>query len=156
MAFRESRFQCVTVSLHLRRSLQTSPLPSPPSPPPQAWCLQRFSALAAKYTLQDGIESDDDCFAGTDQSDNRDQSDTDTSDNDTDSCDSNVTILSIELWTCCIINCRIKHITFSSIVVVIQLHGIMLGRNWHIKIGAISFHPRNDKTRFWKFFRYVS
>ena len=32
-------------------------------PPPQASCPQLFSALVAKYTLQDGIESDDDCFA---------------------------------------------------------------------------------------------
>ena len=45
--------------------------PVPPAPaapaaaaPPQASHPQRFSALAAKYTLQDGIELDDDCFAG--------------------------------------------------------------------------------------------
>ena len=34
------------------------------TPPPQASCPQRFSALVAKYTLQDGAESDDDCFSG--------------------------------------------------------------------------------------------
>ena len=44
----------------------------------------RFSALAAQYTLQDGIESDDDCFAGNEG----DESDKDTSDIDSDSGDS--------------------------------------------------------------------
>ena len=82
MAFLESRFQCVTVSLRLPRSHQTPPPPSPQ--PPQAWCLQQFSALAAKYTLQDGIELDGDCFVRN----KGDESDTSTSDNDSDSGDS--------------------------------------------------------------------
>ena len=49
------------------------PQPPPlPAPPPQASLLQRFSALVAKYTLRDGIESDDNCFAGKEE----DESDT--------------------------------------------------------------------------------
>ena len=43
---------------------EETPPPPPPPPPPQALRPQQFSALVAKYTLQDGIESDDDCFAG--------------------------------------------------------------------------------------------
>ena len=53
-------------------------------PPPQALHLQRFSALVAEYALQDGVESDDDCFSGNEG----DESETDTSDNDRDSGDS--------------------------------------------------------------------
>ena len=65
-----------------KETLLPSP-PSQPSPPPQASCPQRFSALLARYTLyiatlQDGIESDDDSFAGNEG----DESDTNTSDND--------------------------------------------------------------------------
>ena len=56
------------------------PPPPPPSSPPQVSRPQQFSALAAKYTLQDSTESDDDCFAGKEG----DESDTDTSDNDSD------------------------------------------------------------------------
>ena len=58
------------------------PLPPSPSPPlpPQALSPQQFSALAAKYMLQDGKESDDNCFAGNDG----DESDINTSDNDSD------------------------------------------------------------------------
>ena len=58
----------------------------PPPPLPretQASQPQRFSALLAKYKLQDGIKSDDDCFAGNVE----DESDTDTSDNDSDNGD---------------------------------------------------------------------
>ena len=56
-----------------------------PSPPPtQTSRPQKFSALVAKYMLKDGIESNDDCFAGNE----RDESDTGTSDNDSDSGDS--------------------------------------------------------------------
>ena len=80
MALPESRFQCVTISLRMPRSPQTPPpSPSPPSSsPPQAPCPKRFSALALKYTLHEGRELDDDCFA----SNEGDESDTDTSDND--------------------------------------------------------------------------
>ena len=41
---------------------ETPPAPAPS--PLQASRLKQFSALLAKYMLQDGIESDDDCFAG--------------------------------------------------------------------------------------------
>ena len=54
-----------------------------PAPPPQVLHPQIFSALAAKYTLRDGIELDNDCFAGKEG----DESNTDTSDNDTDTSD---------------------------------------------------------------------
>ena len=54
-------------------------------PPPQASRPQRFSALVTNYALQDGIESDDDCFAGNEV----DEFDTNTSDNDSDNGDSN-------------------------------------------------------------------
>ena len=57
------------------------PPPPPPSPLPQASRPQRFSELATKYRLQDGIELDDDCFAGN----KGDEPDTSTSDNDSDS-----------------------------------------------------------------------
>ena len=57
--------------------------PPPPSPSPQVLRPQRFSALVAKYTWQDGKESDD-CFAGNEG----DKSDNGTSDNDSDSGDS--------------------------------------------------------------------
>ena len=62
---------------------------TPPPPPPslssrQALHPQQFSALVAKYMLQDVKESDDDCFAGNEG----DESDTDTSDNESDSGDS--------------------------------------------------------------------
>ena len=50
----------------------------------QAQHSQRFSALAAKYTLQDDIEWDDDCFADNEG----DESDICTSHNDSDSGDS--------------------------------------------------------------------
>ena len=56
----------------------------PPLPPPQALRSQCFSVLVAKYMLQDGIESDDDCFAGS----KWDEADTDISENDSDSGDS--------------------------------------------------------------------
>ena len=56
----------------------------PPSPPLQASRPQRFSALVAKYTLPNGVETDDDCFAGNEG----DESITNTSDNDSDSGDS--------------------------------------------------------------------
>ena len=62
VAFSESPFQYVAASLRLPRSHQTPPPPPTPSPPTQAWSLQLFSALIWKYVLQDGIESDDDCF----------------------------------------------------------------------------------------------
>ena len=52
--------------------------------PPQASQPQQFSALVAKYTLHDGTELDDDCFADN----KRDESDTDTSDNESESGDS--------------------------------------------------------------------
>ena len=60
--------------------------------PPQASLPQQFSALAAKYALQNVTESDDNCFAGNkgDKSD----TDIDTFDNDSDSGDSDV-----ELYT---------------------------------------------------------
>lgn len=46
---------------------ETSSLPPPPPlPPPQASRPQGFSALAAKNTLQVGIELDD-CFAGNEE-----------------------------------------------------------------------------------------
>ena len=57
---------------------------TPLTPPPQPLWPQQFSGLVAKYTLQDGIEQDDDCFA----SNKRGEYDTDTSDNDSDSGDS--------------------------------------------------------------------
>ena len=111
MAFPEGRFQCVTVCLQLPRSHQLTP-PSP-SPPLQTWHLQRFSAhvakymllftcpeatkhhhhhhhyphhaaLNAKYTSQDGIESDDDCFADNEE----DEFNTDPFDKNRDSGDS--------------------------------------------------------------------
>ena len=59
------------------------PLPSP-ALPPQASRSHWLSALVAKYTLQDGIESDDEYFPGND----KDESDTDTSDNNRESDDS--------------------------------------------------------------------
>ena len=52
--------------------------------PTQAWSLQLFSALIGKYVLQDGIESDDDCFQGNEGY----ESDTDIFVNDSDSGDS--------------------------------------------------------------------
>ena len=57
---------------------ETTPLTTP-----QALRQQQFSAIVATYVLQDGIETDDDCFAGN----KRDESDTNTSDNDSDSGD---------------------------------------------------------------------
>ena len=59
---------------------------TPPPPPqlPQGSRPQQFSAVVGKHTFQDGMESDDDCFAGNEG----DESDTDTSDNDSDSGDS--------------------------------------------------------------------
>ena len=38
-----------------------------PPPQQQTWRLQRFWALVAKYTLQDGIESNDDCFVDNEE-----------------------------------------------------------------------------------------
>ena len=58
--------------------------PPPPWPPPQALRPQQFSALVAKYMLQDGKESDDDCFAGKEGG----ESEAGTSGNDSDSGDS--------------------------------------------------------------------
>ena len=55
--------------------------PPPLPPPPEASRPQQFSAIVAKYTLQDGVESDDDCFAGN----KRNKSDTD---NESDCSDS--------------------------------------------------------------------
>ena len=78
VAFSENNFQCVAASLRLPRSHQTPP------PPTQAWSLQLFSALIGKYVLQDGIESDDDCFQGNEGY----ESDTDIFVNDSDSGDS--------------------------------------------------------------------
>ena len=57
----------------------------PPPPLPQASRPPRFSALVAKNTWQDGIELNEDCFAGNE----KDECDTDISDNDRDSGDSN-------------------------------------------------------------------
>ena len=57
-----------------------------PPPSPQASRPQRISALVAKNTLQDGIELDDDCFAGIEEEES--DTDTDTSDSDGDSGDS--------------------------------------------------------------------
>ena len=54
-----------------------------PPTTPQALRPQQFSAIIANYLLQDGIETDDDCFAGN----KRDESDTNTPDNDSDSGD---------------------------------------------------------------------
>ena len=59
-----------------------------PLSPPQALRPRRFSALVANYALKNGIESNDNCFAGNDG----DESDADTSDNDSDSDD--------EVYTC--------------------------------------------------------
>ena len=84
MAFSENNFQCVAASLRLPRSHQTPPPPPTPSPPTQAWSLQLFSALIGKYVLQDGIESDDDCF----QDKEGNESDTDIFVNGSDSGDS--------------------------------------------------------------------
>ena len=53
----------------------------PSSPPPQASLPQQFSALVAKYALENERELDDGCFAGNEG----DENDTDTSDNDSDS-----------------------------------------------------------------------
>ena len=50
---------------------------TPPSPPTQASRPQLFSALVAKYTLQDSIESHDDCLVGNEG----DESNNYTSDN---------------------------------------------------------------------------
>ena len=52
--------------------------------PPSHHHPQRFSALVANCTLQDWIESNDDCFTGNEE----DESDTGTSDHDSDSGDS--------------------------------------------------------------------
>ena len=78
MAFPESRFPCLTVSLRKVRSHQTPP------PPPQETNRQRLAALVAKYKLHDGIGSYGDCFAGY----QGDESNTDTSDNNRESGDS--------------------------------------------------------------------
>ena len=59
---------------------ETPPTPAPL--PPQAWRIQQVSALVAKYMLQDGIESDDECFAG------KKGDESNTSDNDSNSVDS--------------------------------------------------------------------
>ena len=85
VAFPESRFQYVkvvssrflTVSLCLALNHQTPP-PLPPSPPPQAWHTQQFSALVAKHTLRHCIESYGDCFTGN----KGDEPDTNISEND--------------------------------------------------------------------------
>ena len=66
-----------------RAPMMQNPVCNKETPPPQALLSQCFSVLVAKYTLQDGIESDDDCFAGS----KGDEADTDTSDNDNDSGD---------------------------------------------------------------------
>ena len=58
----------------------------PPPLPTQASHPQRFSVLVAKYALQNGIELDDDCFAGNEG----DECDIDTFDNDSDDSDDEV------------------------------------------------------------------
>ena len=80
MALPENRFQCVTILLRMPQSPQTPPPPPspPPSSPPKAPCPKQFSAIVLKYTLHEGIELDDDCFA----SNEGDECDTDISDND--------------------------------------------------------------------------
>ena len=56
-----------------RRNIKLPPLPAP-APAPQSPHPQKFSRLVAKCTLQGGIESDADCFAGIEG----DESDTNT------------------------------------------------------------------------------
>ena len=79
------RFQCVTIFLRLPQNCQTPqllpPSPSPP-PPPQASRPKRISALAAKYFFHDGIESTGDCFAGNEQDEYNNDSDSGDSDDE--------------------------------------------------------------------------
>ena len=74
MVFPESCFQSETASLGLPRNH----IPRLP-PPPQTSLPLQFSALVAKYTLQDDT--------GLDEGDEGDESDTHTSDNGSDSGD---------------------------------------------------------------------